>query len=228
LGAVYSDALQRQKDPLSANSGSNACCLVNHNQHQYVCRRLSQPKGIFVMHVIRIGKLYHPDVRHWPEGGEYNYRNGAHELLLRFNRPTAMEVEDVRCSECEFALASVDEILFFLYRFGRTVPWSDAPYTWHLLPLGQRILPPVSHTKETRALLQIILVDAGTGIVRALRGITLSPDFTYSLHTAIQNQIKVPWVGGPEYDRQLAMAYRRYRISADMLDIVADRTNGRE
>jgi hypothetical protein len=178
------------------------------------------------MHALEIGKLYHPGVRCWPEGGEYNFRSGGHELLLRFARPAAQEIEDVRRGDCEFALALVGDILFFLYRFGQVAGWSDAPYTWHLLPEDQRIPPQPPDTGESRALLQVILLDASTGIVRALRGVTLSPAFTRSLHTAIQVQMGTPWAGWKEYDRQLATAYRRYRSSADLLTISTARTRG--
>jgi hypothetical protein len=178
------------------------------------------------MHSLEIGKLYHPGVRHWPEGGEYNFRSGGHELLLRFAHPAAQEIEDVRRGECEFALAPVGDILFFLYRFGQAMRWSDAPYTWHLLPEDQRILSQPPDTEKSRVLLQVILLDASTGIVQALRGVTLSPAFTRSLHTAIRGQMKTPWVGGQKYDRQLASAYRRYPSSADLLAFATARAEG--
>jgi hypothetical protein len=178
------------------------------------------------MHTLEVGKLYHPGIRHWPEGGEYNFRSGGHELLLRFVRPAAQEVEAVSRGDCEFALASVGDILFFLYRFGKAVRWSDAPYAWHLLPEDQRIPPLHPNTDQTRALLRVVLLDAATGIVRALRAVTLSPGFTRSLHSAIQVQMNTPWVGNREYDRRLAAAYRRYPSSEDLFSITVAHTNG--
>jgi hypothetical protein len=36
------------------------------------------------MHKVEVGQRYHPNITSWPEGGEYNYRAGQHELILRF------------------------------------------------------------------------------------------------------------------------------------------------
>jgi len=57
---------------------------------------------------------------------------------------------------------------------------SDALYSWHLVPEGQRSLPPAAESAQTRALLHVILVDADMGIVLAVRMVSFSPDFTRS------------------------------------------------
>jgi hypothetical protein len=63
--------------------------------------------------------------------------------------------------------------------------------------MAERTLPPP--TDETspalRAPCTIILVDAADGIVRALRSVRFSPEFTQALHRAIADQIIAPYNG---------------------------------
>lgn len=48
------------------------------------------------MHRYEVGQPYHPSRRAWPEGAQYNYRQGQHELVLFFQSPTTREIEAVR------------------------------------------------------------------------------------------------------------------------------------
>jgi hypothetical protein len=98
----------------------------------------------------------------------------------------------VRNGKCEFAVTVEGPVIFFLYRFGHTITWSDVPYSWCLVPEVQWSLPE-PEGEESPALLHIILVNAGTGIVRVLRGVTLSPAFTQALDEAIRAQAAAPW-----------------------------------
>jgi hypothetical protein len=68
-------------------------------------------------------------------------------------------VQAVRKGECEFAVTVDGPVIFFLYRFGHAITWSDAPYSWHLVPEPQRSLPEVE-SEESGALLHVVLVDA--------------------------------------------------------------------
>lgn len=119
------------------------------------------------MHVLRVGHLYDPERASWPEGTQYAFRGGAHELLLFFRGPTAAEVEAVRRGRARFALYAQGDLLVLCSKFGDQ-PWADAPFSWHLLPEGEREGPP-ELTGDERIALQIILVDAATGIVHVLR-----------------------------------------------------------
>jgi hypothetical protein len=177
------------------------------------------------MSVYSVGKPYIDDRRNWPENVEYNYRQGAHELRMFLANPKPWEVEAIRTGPCEFALAVEGDLLFLLYHFGKAVPWSDAPYSWHLVPAEQRTLPEPTEAVEPHDTLQIILVDALTGIVRGLRMVSFSQAFSIVLRTAIREQAAQPWPGGAEYDRQLAEVYRRYDTDA-LLARARSRTEG--
>lgn len=183
----------------------------------------------------RVGALYHPNVKHWQEAVEYNFRGGLHELCLFFRHPQPQEVQSVERGRKEFALVVDGDVIVFLFRFHGTqgnqrgIPWSDCPYTWHKLrPEDQQVLPldPTDMTSETRAAMQIFLVDADTGILLAMRPlITLSHEFTVRLHQAILDQIKRPF-DKVTYDRQVRALQAHYQESKDMLKIAIARCEG--
>ena len=168
------------------------------------------------MHLYRVGEPYIVGRSAWPEAVEYNYRSGEHELRMFLRAPTPREIEAVRTGDCAFALAAEGPVIFLLYRFGDSISWSDAPSCWHLVPETERALPE-SEGPETRALLHVILVDADSGIIRALRVVSFSPTFTRALHVAIRQQATSPWPGRAAYDAALAEIYRQYPTTAHLL-----------
>lgn len=173
----------------------------------------------------RAGEPYHPTRRSWPEIAQYNYRGGGHELVLFLRQPTSPEVRAARQGLASFAFYADQNLLVLLYAFGDGLPWSDAPFSWHLVPAAERVLPPETRGEE-RALLTVVLVDATTGIIRALRVVTLSATFTRLLHDAIREQAARPWPGDAAYDAELATLYQRYPSAAALLK-VSTRDTGR-
>ncbi|WP_148595591.1 hypothetical protein [Aquisphaera giovannonii] len=84
-------------------------------------------------------------------------------------------------------------MIVFSYRFGRTIPWSDAPYSWHMQDAASRRLPPPGGSPEARALLWVSLVGAEDGLILAQRGVVLAPAFTRALEAAIRRQASRPF-----------------------------------
>lgn len=177
------------------------------------------------MHRYEVGQPYHPSRRAWPEGAQYNYRQGQHELVLFFRSPTAREIEAVRHGQAEFGLYAHDDLLVLLYRFGAGVPWSDAPYSWHLLDPQERILPGPTGLVEPHDLMHIILVDAQSGTIRALRAVTFSPAFTTVIRSAIRAQATRPF-DAARYDQALRQLYQRYPTTETLLAAANARTRG--
>lgn len=159
------------------------------------------------MHRYAVGEPY-TERTHWPELAQYNYRGGEHELVLFFDRPTSKETQAVRKEVVEFALFIERRLIVMLYRFGTAIPWSDAPYSIHLVPSEQRTLPPATGPAE-QALLHIVLVDASSGIIRALRVVSLVPEFTQALHRAIREQAEMPFTRA-DYNGELESLFARY------------------
>jgi hypothetical protein len=182
--------------------------------------------GDLMPEVLIVGKP-HPSLRPpVPAGAFFNWSAGGLELLLSLDRPTAREVEAARAGGCEFALAPFGPALFLAYRFGEALPWSDAPYTPHLLAEDRRPDPEQFVREGQRLILQIVLVESRSAVVRVLRAVSFSPDFSRSLAEAMRGQLLAPWPGRAEYDRQLAAAYAHWPDSADMLGAALARCEG--
>lgn len=175
---------------------------------------------------LRVGSAYLPGRTRYPEAVQYLYRAGGHELLFWLRSPTRDEVESIRRGQAWFALYVEQPLIVLLYRFDSAIDWSDAPFSIHLVPPDQRALPAaLGEAEESRALLQIVLVDADTGIVRALRQLTWSPAFTAVVHAAIREQAAKPW-DVAAYDRALAALYQRFPTSEALLRAAVARTEG--
>ncbi|GIW06340.1 MAG: hypothetical protein KatS3mg060_1145 [Dehalococcoidia bacterium] len=177
-------------------------------------------------HLLQVGAPYLPGRTRYPEAVQYTYRAGGHELLLWLSSPSPREVESIQRGRASFALSIEPPLIVLLYRFAPAITWSDAPFSIHLVPPAQRVLPPpLGQAEESRALLQVILVDADTGIVRALRQLTWSPAFTAAIHAAIAAQATMTW-DAQAYDAALRQLYQRYPTSEALLSTATARTEG--
>jgi hypothetical protein len=177
--------------------------------------------------VLRVGAPYLAGRTSWPDGTSlFSVSPSGYELVCCLAAPTAREVRQYRArTPCRFALAVHGPVLFLLYRFG-DLPWSDSPYSVHLLPAGRRRVPDTADLADPHALLMVVLVDAATGLVRQIRAVTFSPAFTAALHLAIRDQLASPWPGPAAYDAALAALYRRYPTSEALLETAVARTEG--
>jgi hypothetical protein len=146
------------------------------------------------MHKLEVGKPYEPTRRRWPEGADYNWRSGGHELRLFLGGATLPEVAAVQAGPVEFGFFAEPEGLFLITRFGTRLSF-DCSYNWHRVSADDRTLPPPSEetSPELRALITSILIEATNGLVLALRGVTFSPEFTRALHRAIADQVGAPY-----------------------------------
>lgn len=151
------------------------------------------------MHTIFVGKLLKEGVTQYEEMPEYNFRSGVHRLIIAMKNLTPKEIDAVRHVDVKLAFTVIGEVIIFQYRFGAVLPWSDAAYTWHKVPISEQVRPR-QLTGEQRVLLEIILVEATTGIVQAIRVVSLSPTFSQRLHTAINRQADNPMPD--DYDAQ--------------------------
>jgi len=146
------------------------------------------------MYKLEVGKPYQPGRRRWPEGVDYNWRSGGHELRLFLGGATRHEVEAVRSGPVQFGFFAEPEGLFLIARFGTRLSF-DCSYNWHRLSADDRTLPPPSEetSPKLRAILTIILVEATSGVVLALRGVTFSPEFTRAIDRSIADQAAGPY-----------------------------------
>lgn len=162
------------------------------------------------MHIVAIGKRLFENRNNLPEAIEYNYQAGDHTLLLSMKNLHPKEVEAVRESEAEFGLYCENGIVFLLYRFGEILPWSDSAFSWWNVSEEDRRIPAPPKNPAERILLKIILVEAGNGIVKAIRVTTLSPQFTEKLNDAIRAQATGEPFSRDEFVNRSLQIYQKF------------------
>lgn len=180
------------------------------------------------LHPYVVGQRYHPEVIHWPESAQYNFREGAHELVLFLNHPSPHEIRAVESGTIELRLFEDIPLIILLYRFSlerEAIPWSEAIYSWWRVPAEQRREPPRGLAANERVGLTIMLVDATTGILKAIRYRTLGPVFTALLHGAIHDQITAGDPGDDLFTDAIHALYERYP-NTNSLANVANKDDG--
>jgi hypothetical protein len=189
--------------------------------------RAHAPVSRGLVPVYRVGELFRPGYYRWPEGAQFSVGPGGHEITLFRSNIDQSAVEDIRQGESEFALIVENPLIVMSYRFGRSIPWDDVPFSWHLQPASWRAVPTVHSSCDARALLWISLVGAEDGVICAQRGVTLSPGFTRSLHTAIRTQAMT--VFDPQAcTSAIAKVFLDQRSAFDRLSQASARTMGNE
>jgi hypothetical protein len=162
------------------------------------------------MALLEVGRPFVPGREKWPEGCEYNYYKSGHDLRLFLKDPSPEEIKSINSGKAEFALYVEGDLIILLYQFEPGLPWSEAPYSWHIVAEPLRVLPDLEWVPETRAPIRILLIDAETGILLAVRIAKFSAEFTQAIHTAINQQAKRPWHGEAAYDRQINRIFQQF------------------
>jgi hypothetical protein len=170
-----------------------------------------------------IGQPYDSSIIEWPEGCHFNYDDSGHWLHYMFNNPSKDEIESIQSGSAEFGLFIQEPVIFLLHRFGEML-WQDASYSWWRVAKDHRHVPDLS--PAFHALLKVVLIDSSNGIVKAMRALTFSAEFTHRLHKEIIGQIESPW-DAEQHDRIINSIYQTY-TSAEMADHSVIRCRGGE
>jgi hypothetical protein len=174
----------------------------------------------------RVGEPFRRGRRSWPERAEFSCcPSGGHELTLFCPEVHDDLADEVRRGQAEFALIVELPVIVLAYRFGRSIPWKDVPYSWHLQPEGRRLIPEIGYSLEQRTLLWISLVGANDGIIHAQRGMTLSPGFTRALNAAIRAQALRAF-DPDECTLAISRIFLEYPTTVDRLKLAAVQTMG--
>jgi hypothetical protein len=130
-----------------------------------------------------VGQLYKPGTTKYGEGTKFDFTEAGAVLELYFNKPTGDEIQDVTRGRFEIGFYERENIVFMLFRFGGW-QWMDAPYTVHLSqPFTFEEPKP-----GTGYGLSIFLIDAATGILKGMRYVGLSTDFSRMFKDAVERQ----------------------------------------
>lgn len=176
------------------------------------------------MELLEIGKPYIPG-KTWPNGiMEYNFRGNQHEMRIFLNKLKNNEINSIKKDKIKFGLLVVDSVIFIIYKFMNYKKGQlnisfhgDMPFSVHLVPENMRSLPEIPKNENQRILLSIVLVESNTGLVQALREVSLSNDFSVELTTAIHEQHKKPFDQN-RHDTIIKQVYKMYPDTDSMFD----------
>jgi hypothetical protein len=155
----------------------------------------------------QVGEVYSPEHNRYDEGSRYQYRRGAHDLVLFWNAPSAVELAGLRDAPVELGLYTQGPAAFLLYRIAGVCEWSDVAFNVQLLPAAERELP--DEPTGERARLTITLVDAGDGVIRGRRLVSVDKVMTQALRHAMHEQARAPFVR-TLYDIAVQETHARY------------------
>ena len=172
------------------------------------------------MQFLKVGGLFDPGRTSYQEASWLDYTETGPVLLMAVNNPTAKEIEAVKNGGIELALYETNPVLWFLYKISGFGPWSDCPFSIRLYDgKGRRFDWSEKIEEGTGLALQIVLIDAGTGIVKVLRLVGMPTKFSRELRAMILRQLDRSF-DVEKYSREIDKVYAR--LSSDDLAARAD------
>lgn len=140
-------------------------------------------------------------------GGYYKFGK-THKLLLALEEVDEQERADIECGRAEFAIGTHNDLMFFFFRFGETISWSDACYNWHLSDRAP-------FEEDTEQELVIRLYDLDKNAFTAERTVLLPEYFANYVNGVINRQISRRF-DPRQYYYDLSRAYSEWS-SEDLL-----------
>jgi hypothetical protein len=143
---------------------------------------------------MEVGKPLQPGKTNYQEASWLDYTETGPILLIAINNSTAKETEAVRSGRIELALYEKGPVLWFLYKIRGFGPWSDCPFSIRLYDGMGRTFDWSEEIEDGMGIgLQIILIDASTGIVKVLRLVGLETRFSRTFRAMILRQTEQPF-----------------------------------
>ena len=166
--------------------------------------------------IVEVGSQLDPEVS-WPEGAALTMFAGEPvQLMLFLSHPHELEVQAVTAAPTQFAWVDSEHAGILVYRLGPILSWSEATYTPHLFG-PEEGLPGV----DADPIVQIVLVDRDTNIVKALHRVRWPEEFAVTVRASVTRMRDTPY-SRPAYEHALAALHRRYPTPEDLVIDRAD------
>lgn len=139
------------------------------------------------------------------EGVRFDMTDSGSTMTILFNKPTRNEIEYVKAGKLQFGMFVKDEVIFMLSKFG-DMPWMDAPYHVAL----SKNLTKLNDIEEGKGYgCNIVLADASTGEIKAMRYVSFNTEFSKKLKSNIEDQKEYSF-NNKEYEIKLATIMMNY------------------
>ncbi|XVU27088.1 hypothetical protein ACQPZJ_08615 [Actinoplanes sp. CA-054009] len=161
--------------------------------------------------VVDVGSQLDPDIS-WPEGAALSMFAGEPvQLMLFLSHPHELEIQAVSTPPTQFAWVDGEQAGLLLYRLGPLLTWSFTAYSPHLFDPADG-LPGV----DADPLVQIVLVDCDTNVVKALHTVRWPDDFAATVRASVVKMRETPF-HQIAYDHALAALHRRFPTPEDLI-----------
>lgn len=151
-----------------------------------------------------VGKLFEQGRTRYQETIKFDFTQGGPILFVILDRPSEKEIENIRSGKMQIGIYTKDEIIFMLFKFG-SLNWVDAPYSVHL----SKPFDFMELSERKGYGLQILLIDASTGILKVIRYIGLPTAFSKKFKQAVLEQKERPF-DNIKYDQKINAIYGNY------------------
>jgi hypothetical protein len=161
-------------------------------------------------HQVAVGRLYSPTRTSWPETPHLRLTPGGSDLTLFLSEPSAEEASELATGAVSFAWVDGGPVSVLCFRFG-AMPWMDAPFEPWQVPDSERGVP--AGDPDQYLVLQVTLVDAATGIVKAMRVAGWTPAFAEQVRETLRRQLAAP----ADHDAAARQVQAMYQHSSQQL-----------
>lgn len=157
---------------------------------------------------LAVGELFAPERTIWPDNSfELRYFDGSYLLQVCEANPPTKSLDAFRHGAVHIGLHFERGVIFFLFRIEGSWAWSDQALSIHRVHPADRKLD--STPGEFFAPLSMVLVNAATGVVEAMRMVTMSPRFVRAFQTYMARQLEAPY-SAEEHEAAIRAVYAKY------------------
>lgn len=166
-----------------------------------------------MLQTMSVGELLIPGKKAYPEGMMLEYTTSGPIVILSFGNPTDKEIEGAKNGQIEMAYYETEQILFLVTKIAGCGGWLDAPFNIRIYDDKNIEFDWSEEIVDGSGLaMQIVLVDANTGIIKAMRLIGTHTKFAKGFRAAILRQFEKTF----ERNRYMSTLNEIYaRLSSD-------------
>ena len=148
-------------------------------------------------------------------GSRYDCRYGHHELIL-YHTPIDQAIIDAfNNATIQFATWPDPPVLWLLYHIDG-YEWADAPFTIYNIEPEGRFNEPLP-TPQARYTLTMLLVDADSSLIRAIRVATIPPRTSRIIHNSVEQQLRTPF-DAQTFSDHVNRTYREHPYTESMIE----------
>lgn len=164
------------------------------------------------MQKLEVGKPFQEGLKQIHEVTVFDFNQTGGFLKIVFDSPLDSEIKEIKQGKIKLGLLEKEGIIFFLIKFGG-LSWMDVPY---YVGLSQPYELEELTDENKGYVVQIVLIDGMTGIVKALNLIGLTHGMSKLFKELVEKQREAQI---KDYYAVLSQIYSRYRTDDLLTDV---------